>query len=52
MNSTNTFHDCDRMIIPDFIKLDEIIQNSIKAKSDESSNLLEHLTQLIGMSNS
>ncbi len=52
MNSANTFHDCDRMFIPDFIKLDETIQKTMKKKFENSSEILAHLTQMLGLTNS
>jgi len=52
MNSSNTFHDCDRMFIPDFIKLDATIQKTLKKKFENSSDILEHLSHMLGLTNS
>lgn len=52
MHSSNTFHDCDRMFIPDFIKLDETVQKTLKKKYENSSEMLEQLTLMLGLANS
>lgn len=47
MHSSNSFSDCDRMFIPDFVKLDEIVKISLDKKAEDAQGMLEAISTMI-----
>ena len=40
MHTSNSFHDCDRMFIPDWMTLDETVQKMLEQKANNIEELL------------
>lgn len=47
MNTANSFSECDRMFIPDFLKLDELVAKSQKEKREQLQFFAENLTNMV-----
>lgn len=47
MDTANSFSECDRMFIPDFLKLDELVAKSQKEKRDNLRFFVENLMNMV-----
>lgn len=47
MHSSNSFFDCDRMFVPDFIKLDEVVKTTLDKKAEEAQGMLESIASIV-----
>lgn len=46
IHTSNSFTDCDKMFIPDFLELDEQLAKHLEEKQEEKDNLLDHFGEL------
>lgn len=44
IHTSNSFTDCEKMFIPDFLELDEQLAKYLEEKQEEEGNLLENLS--------
>ena len=44
IHTSNSFSDCERMFIPDFLELDEELGKYLEKKEEDEANLLENMT--------
>lgn len=47
MHSANSFSECDRMFIPDFVKLDEVVKETLDKKADEAQGMLDSIATML-----
>jgi len=44
IHTSNSFSDCEKMFIPDFLELDTELGKYLEQKQEEEANLLENMT--------
>ena len=44
IHTSNSFSDCERMFIPDFLELNEELGKYLEKKEEDEANLLENMT--------
>jgi len=47
LNSSNSFSDCDGMFIPDFVKLDEVVKQTLDKKAEDAQDMLDSIASMI-----
>lgn len=50
MYSANSFSECDGMFIPDFVKLDEVVKNTLDKREEEAQDMLNVITTMMSAS--
>jgi hypothetical protein len=51
-HTANSVHDCDLMFLPDFLKLDEMLNEELQQKNEYNDKMLEYISSLFSQGNS